>query len=100
MWVPVCTTRPGLAVIEPQSKLFEKYELVCTKGIAQVRQKETFELSIPKFTKQPSKVFKNQMIAAALTHPKRLVDCAMLVEEVFGEAKGSPATRLNEDAPD
>lgn len=68
---PVQAKNDGLAVIQPELKLFNKQKLICTNGVAHVEPTMTFRFFIDIFLNEPGRVLKRQIIALTLTSSVR-----------------------------
>ena len=76
--------RPGLVVFQPCAPLYDKHELVRTKGVAQVKLDKPFRLLVTIFAKYPVRIQKGQVVVEVLPHPRAALEIATTIGEVLG----------------
>lgn len=91
-WVPVYAKLRGLIVIQPEQKLFEKHELVCTNEVPEVNPNKMFSLLIANFANQKRQILKKQVVVSALVGPVCLVRSTLNTKKVLGITDKRPET--------
>lgn len=84
----------GLVVIQPEPKLFDKHETICSNGVAQVGRYKMFWLLIDNFANQSRQVLTDQVVASALINRTCLKRSTPTRQEVLGIVNERTTTGL------